>query len=376
MRMMEKRRSKVLLVTRSFVREVQELLTYAAQHEAPFDFTVVIPADSHLEAVGATTFSHRRVLCGSRMRAAWYPPTLTWDVWRCRPDIVHLFEEFSGLIAFQTLFLNRLFGRRSKTLVYSAENLPQNMHPLFRRLRQYVSAHAHAALVCSAGVSPVMTAEGFRQPIEVFPLGVDTEKFAPASADALKTQLQLTGKFVLGYVGRLLEIKGVFLLLELMQRLPAHIHLLIIGSGPAEAGLRHAAAQAKLTPRLHFTGAVAYADLPHYLNCMDLGLVPSQTTPYWKEQFGRVIVELMSCGVPVLGSDSGSIPEVIGEAGAVFPENALAELARLVTSLLADEHQRRQFGQHGRERAVRCYSVPVMCAQILDMYSRLRNDAS
>ncbi len=72
--------------------------------------------------------------------------------------------------------------------------------------------HSDAALVCSQGVVPVLQAEGYAKPIEVFPLGVDLSQFYKFSVDSLKKQLKLDGKFVLGYIGRLLKIKGVFLL--------------------------------------------------------------------------------------------------------------------------------------------------------------------
>ncbi|MBD3307174.1 glycosyltransferase [candidate division KSB3 bacterium] len=216
-----------------------------------------------------------------------------------------------------------------------------------------------------------MRAEGFSKPIEVFPLGVDTSHFRKFSVPHVKTRLNLDGKFVVGYIGRLLKIKGVSLLIEMLRVLPDEVHLLIIGSGPERPRLQALAADYRLESRIHYLGAVPYAELPQYLNCMDLGILPSKTTKRWKEQFGRALVELMSCEIPVIGSDSGSIPEVIGQAGWLFPEHNVQELVRLVRMLQAHPAQRKAAAKRGRARVIAHYSVEIMAEQFLTMYRQL-----
>lgn len=305
------------------------------------------------------------------MRATYYSPALINDILAFQPDILHIFEEYSGLIAFQSLLLNKLLGRKSKVMVYSAENLRNNMRSIFRLTAKYVMSRSDLAFVCSHGVKQVLEAEGFTKSIEVFPLGVDTEKFYKFSVDQLKTELKLDEKFVLGYIGRLLEIKGVFLLIEMMRYLPEHVHLLMIGAGPEEQNLRMAASEYHLEHRIHLVGNVPYTQLPQYINCMDIGIIPSKTTKRWKEQFGRVLVELMSCEVPVIGSDSGSIPEVLGNTGCIFRENNLHELITLVKMLMQNPEKMEKLGTRGRERAITTYLVDIMCEQFLAMYNKL-----
>lgn len=362
---------KVLIITRSFVREVNSLIEYVANVNFPAEFLVIMPEGTELQYSGVKNGFQRKIYFPHRMRATCYGPSLFKAILAFRPDILHLFEEFSGLIAFQSLLLNRILGRKSKVLLYSAENLPHNMHPLFRLTMRYVMNRSDAALVCSHGVKPILQAEDYTKPIEVFPLGVDTSRFYKFPVESLKTQLKLDGKFVLGYVGRLLAIKGVFLLIEMMRHLPENVHLLIVGSGPEELRLRSMAADVCVAHRIHFVGAIPYPELPRYMNCIDIGIVPSQTTPYWKEQFGRVLVELMSCEVPVIGSNSGSIPEVIGDVGYIFPENMLAELISIIQDLMQRPKKRQKFGQLGRERVQQHYSTEMMCQQILTMYKML-----
>jgi glycosyltransferase involved in cell wall biosynthesis len=305
------------------------------------------------------------------MRAACYTPSLFLDIQAFRPDILHIFEEFSGLIAFQSLLFNRILRRKSKVMVYSAENLRNNMHPVFRIPMRYVVKRSDLAFVCSHGVKQVLEEEGYPKPIEVFPLGVDTTKFCKFPAVQLKTKLNLDEKFVLGYIGRFLGIKGVFLLIEMMRYLPENAHLLMIGTGPEEQHLRNAVADYRLEDRVHFIGEIPNIQLPQYMNCMDIAIVPSMTTKRWKEQFGRVIVEFMSCEVPVIGSNSGSIPEVVGRAGVIFPEHDLQELLNAVNTLLEHPETRHELGRYGRERAVRLYSTDIMCERFLAMYDAL-----
>ncbi len=364
---------KILIVTRSFVREVSALIQYAAQKEFPATFSLIMP---YLNESLSVPVSIRKLYFPTRMRTACYSPALMADILAFRPDILHIFEEFSGGIAFQTLLINRLLGRKSKVMVYSAENLPNNMHPIFRMLRKYVTGHADLAFVCSHGVKDVLKEEGFTKPIEVFPLGADTEVFYKFSVERLKRELKLDGKFVIGYIGRLLEIKGVILLIEMMRQLPEHVHLLMVGTGPEEQNLQARADEYHLTDRIHFIGQIPYPQLPQYINCMDIGIVPSKTTKRWKEQFGRVLVEFMSCEVPVIGSDSGSIPEVLGNVGRIFLEDNLQKLVQIVKSLMEQPEKRCELGQRGRERAERLYSTEMMCKQLFAMYTRLFNSVS
>ena len=90
--------------------------------------------------------------------------------------------------------------------------------------------------------------------------------------------------------------------------------------------------------------------MPAYLGQLDVLAVPSRTLPNWKEQFGRVLIEAMACEVAVVGSDSGEIPNVIGSAGLVFPEDDEAALRHHLLTLQKDEEMTRQLGRTGRQR--------------------------
>ena len=94
---------------------------------------------------------------------------------------------------------------------------------------------------------------------------------------------------------------------------------------------------------------------------LDVVVLPSHSTPTWKEQFGRVIIEALWCGVPVIGSDSGEIPWVIGLTGGglVFPEGDVGALAARLAELRASPELRRQLADTGRQAVERLFTVPA-----------------
>jgi len=99
--------------------------------------------------------------------------------------------------------------------------------------------------------------------------------------------------------------------------------------------------------------------------------VPSLTTPTWKEQFGRVIIEAMAARVPVVGSDSGEIPRVIGEAGLVTPEDDPAALTVALQDLIDDEHRRQALATAGRVRALAEFTWAGVAQQYYDLYEQM-----
>ena len=362
---------KVMIVTYNFVREVCEFARYASSNtDDDIEFLFVMP-----ECPPDSLSRHIVILepfFTSRIRTILYPPKALSEAFRTfRPDIVQAFEEYSGLLAFECAVLREILCPSSKLMVYSAENLLQNVHALFKMSTRYVMNKADLAFVCSEGVRETLETEGFSKPIAVFPLGVNTTIFRKCPNQALKSQLGLDGKFVIGYVGRLIEIKGIFTLLDALRALPDNVHLLMIGSGGDEERFRRKASDIGVTERVHLVGSVEVARLAQYLNCMDVGVLPSRTTPRWKEQFGRAIVELMSCEVPVIGFDSGSIPEIVGRGGWIVEEANLEELEKTILFVMTHPEQRGMFGKIGREQVLVNYSIEVMSRQFFSMYHEL-----
>ncbi len=104
---------------------------------------------------------------------------------------------------------------------------------------------------------------------------------------------------------------------------------------------------------------------------MDVLCAPSQTTRQWREQFGRMLIEAFACGVPVLASDSGEIPHVVGNAGIVVSERDDRQWLDALGSLLDDRSRRADLGLRGRRRAESVYAWPVVARQHLVFFDEL-----
>jgi glycosyltransferase involved in cell wall biosynthesis len=151
--------------------------------------------------------------------------------------------------------------------------------------------------------------------------------------------------------------------------------LLVVGRGELETQLRERAAAPDLRGRVEFAGWVPSEAMPELYRGMDVLVLPSRTTPRWKEQFGRVLVDAMASGVAVVGSDSGEIPNVIGEAGLVFPEGDIPALRECLARLLADPALRQDLGRRGRERVLAHYTQGQVARAYLEVYREVVRQA-
>ena len=104
---------------------------------------------------------------------------------------------------------------------------------------------------------------------------------------------------------------------------------------------------------------------------MDVLCAPSETASHWAEQFGRMLIEAFACRVAVIGSDSGEIPYVIGDAGLVVSERDRAAWTRAIDELLADPGRRRELGERGLARANELYAWPVVARGYLGFFEEL-----
>ncbi len=112
------------------------------------------------------------------------------------------------------------------------------------------------------------------------------------------------------------------------------------------------------------------------MNNLDVLVLPSRTTSVWKEQFGRVLTEAMACKVPVVGSSSGAIPEVIGDAGLVYPEGDIRELAECLRLLMQSRELRGRLSERGYKRVKSLYTQDVIAEKTDALYRRIHATAN
>jgi len=214
------------------------------------------------------------------------------------------------------------------------QNIHHRFPPPFNWLEQRAFRRVAAAYGCSETVCEVSRAKGFSKPAPVIPFGANADAFRPRAADARRPDLPLT----IGFVGRMLPGKGLNILAGALEKLKSQAwRLLVVGDGPERARFEQSLTAAGISNRVEFTGAVDFGLVPEYFRQMDMLVLPTETTKRVREQFGRVLVEAMASGVPVIGSTCGAIPEVIGDAGLVFAEGDHDALAAALSATLPDE---------------------------------------
>ena len=289
-------------------------------------------------------------------------------MWAFQPQIVHAESDVESLGTFQVALTRQLFAHRSKLLLYSWQNIVRQRRFHVRQLTAF-NLRASDHIVCASNEAvEVLRCQGYTKAASVIPLvGVDTRIFTPKENPDLRQRLMLTGP-VVGYVGRLVAEKGLDTLLHSFARMKGSGELLLVGDGPLERALHKLAAELGIAARCHFVPGVAYEDVADYMNLMDVLVLPSRTTNHWKEQFGRVLVEAMGCQVAVVGSDSGAIPEVIGDAGFVFLEGDIPALAYILSQLIQDRSLRLTKAEAGWQRVQSQFTVERVAQQLLDVW--------
>lgn len=172
------------------------------------------------------------------------------------------------------------------------------------------------------------------------------------------------GEFFVGFAGRIAAAKGWRVLLAAMTQLPEHFRCVIAGTGEEEAELRLWCQVPAIGSRVRYLGVLKKDHLWDFYRSIDVFALPSLTTESWCEQFGQVLAEAMACGLPVIGSDSGAIPEVVGDCGIVVEENNSAALAKAIEELASDAGRRKACAKAGLERFRTEYSVQAYAKKL------------
>ena len=268
-----------------------------------------------------------------------------------KPDLVFVVEEPFSVMGWLATFWCRRSFPNVPVILYTYQNIYKKYPPPFCFMENYVLREVDRILTSDSQSGQVITRKGYDKQWDTMPLGVDLDHFnyrTPHSGSAL---------FTVGYVGRLADEKGIDTLLWALEGLEDTIRLRIVGDGPARYRLELMARELGVHNRVAFLGPVANEELPAIYHEFDALVLPSKTTKWWKEQFGRVLAEAMACGLPVIGSDSGAIPEVIGDAGLIFPEDKPFQLANRISLLYHDSQLRNSLSLKGRVRAEQHFSA-------------------
>lgn len=277
-----------------------------------------------------------------------------------QPDIVHIDEEPYNAAAWQMYWHAKRIGAR--TVLFSWQNIARRYPPPFSWGERHVMNGIDALIAGTESSAEVWRSKGYTGRVAVIPqFGTDPALFKPGKSRPARP-------FTIGYFGRLIEEKGVTLLLDAVAALDGDWRLLLLGGGPLRQTLEERAKALGIGDRLTFAPQIPSTQMPEMYHQIDVLVLPSLTRPNWKEQFGRVLVEAMCSGVPVIGSDSGAIPSVIGDAGLIVPEGDTAALTQAFARLRDNRSEYTRLAELGRQRAEANFTHRAVAEATVNLY--------
>lgn len=248
---------------------------------------------------------------------------------KINPDVIHVFDEYSGLQLFQTVICrNFLYGKEVPIFSYAFQNISFAPPPfvfqfstrffkrIFRKIlypivfachNKYVSGVTGANEESLVNIRKV----GFSGPVKKIFWGVDFKNFHPKPPADCRAKIGVPlGVKIVGYIGRFVKEKGIDKLIKAVNQIQ-NCRLMLVGGGDYQEDLKKLVSSLKMENKVYFFNNIPGEELKSYYNSFDVFVLPSETISQWKEQYGKVLAEAMACHVSIIGSSSGAIPEVL-----------------------------------------------------------------
>ncbi len=366
---------KILVIWKALVSETYHKRFIELAKFKDVELTLVVPTKWHntrLEKEYCSEYKiiPRRVVLNGSNHFHWYPG-LERIIRQVRPDILHIEEEHYSIVTYQAIRLAIKYN--VKCLFVSLQNIYKKYPFPFSWIEKYNMKNTDYAVAVSEEIRDVLVRKGFgKEQIPVVPYGVDHLMYCKTESQKLKSELRLNS-FTVGYMGRFVKEKGIMDLLQAVSRINNNFNLLLIGSGKLKHKIEAEGKCLGLLEKIRIVDSVSSSQVPSYLNCMDCLVLPSRTTRKWKEQFGRVLTEAMSCGVPVIGSDSGEIPNVMGDCGLVFKEGDVDDLSSKIKRLISNSDLREELTEKGRQRVLDNFTQEKVARETYRIYQKMQS---
>lgn len=283
---------------------------------------------------------------------------------KTRADVIEVYEEPWSLTLFQVVILKKLLGLKGKIICYSAQNIYKKFPFPFNWIEQFNLKSVAAIHICSNEIENILRKKRYKGIIKKIPLAVDVSKFI------YKPNRQENNPLKIGFVGRIVKSKGIFDLILAVSTIE-NTELHIAGSGPDEHRLKQTAPPSKI----HLHGPLNLKQLIAFYHSIDVLVVPSKTTKNWKEQFGRIIIEAFATGASIIGSDSGSIPEIIGSYGLIFKEGNVSDLTKNIKRFIQNRKHWESQKIKARAEVEILYTWQALAAQYIKLFQEVADDS-
>ena len=298
-----------------------------------------------------------------------------------KPDAIYLENDPLSMMSVELGLWAR--ARGAKLLCLSCENLDFGVRASVARrgvAKGTVLGGSKLALLAAArpNVAHVFAINGdgadlFRRygfkSVSQTPLGFDPQLFKPdaAARDEIRRSLDWHGPLI-AYFGRLVPEKGAHLLIEALATIQDLDWRFLLDRFSPQSGEYPKRIRAMIDAA-GFEDRVLYVDADHhevgrYMAAADIVAVPSVSTPFWREQYGRVAVEAMACGTLVMAARTGALPDLVGDGGLLFEESDVEGLSRLLRQALLEPDRFAEQRRKGADRARRELSIASQAREI------------
>lgn len=296
-------------------------------------------------------------------------------------DLIQTWELFTDWTE-EALEAKRKWGIPVCVMVW--DNIPFNNEDtvLLRARKARCLAEADQFIVHTERSRRMLIIEGADpERITLMDHGVDLERFHPGPG-ARKVLGITEDEFVLLFVGWLLPRKGLdFLLLALRELVhmpefsPVKFRLVVVGSGPGQDRVARLATRLGIAERCMFIGSRPYETMPDLFRSADVFVLPSIATETWQEQFGMALMESMACGIPVITTFSGAIPEIVEDAALLCQPNDFLAIMEQLVRLVREPALRSSLSERGAALARRRYALQDYAVKLGAVYSALAKPA-
>lgn len=272
-----------------------------------------------------------------------------------RPELIQIEEEPWSRAASTTAALARRL--HIPYFVLTRESLPASHGAMGRLRRSSVLRHARGLIAVNDLAGKLVARQQPSLALQVIPqvgVPVPLQGSRPARAG-----------LTIGFFGRLLPEKGLDLVFRAGVKLIGRWTIVVVGTGPAQEELEGLAERLGIAGRVTWFGALPRNRVDEIWPLLDCVVLPSRTAPHWVESVPRAAVEAMANGVPVIASSAGALPETLGQAGLIVPEENVDAIAEALQRLHDEPAERERLAAEGRRRVMNGYTDAAIAEKTL-----------
>lgn len=308
-------------------------------------------------------------------KAIHYYPNLRKALNRIKPDVVFVYEEPFVFSTVQVIRWRNKYSKKTKVIVEDCENLERKFKRFYEPwLYNYTLRNADGMIAMSSDIEKLLRKKGYKGPVQLIGEPADPILFKRKGGDEIRKKLGIKkNEFVMCFCARMHESKGLHIIVEALGKLKKDFKLMVIYYGGEEYRQKviKRAEELKILGNILFIGPVKGTELPKYYSACDLGIASSLTMPYWKEQFGRFTSEFILCGVPIIGSSSSTVDEVLGKDAIMYEERNPDELMEKIKLIMENPKVGKDLVKIGRKKVLEGFTNEKLAEKFVGFVKRI-----